>query len=394
MWSDYFQIEKTDPQRAARAGVLLTPRGVIATPTFMAVGTRGSVKAMSPEDLTRVGAQIILANAFHLILRPGLELIRSFGGLGAFMGWPGPILTDSGGYQVFSLADARTLSEEGVTFRSPYDGQKLFLSPEIAIKAQMDLGVDILMCLDECAPYPATEEATAKSLALTMNWAERGQKVWLVERERAFFRSAMAGRGFSGQDKFGQALFGIVQGGFYPHLRAQAAEAIAELEFPGHAIGGLALGEPMEERLRAIETARERLPASKPLYLMGLGTPEDLVEGIQRGADLFDCVLPTRNARNGQFFTRFGRLNINNSRHKTDQDPVDPQCSCPTCQVFSRAYLRHLFQNHEPLFPRLATIHNLSYYLGLAQAARAAIMAEKWPEFVREFYSLRSPKDD
>ncbi|MDR1606998.1 MAG: tRNA guanosine(34) transglycosylase Tgt [Deltaproteobacteria bacterium] len=370
MTSEIFAIEKTVPQSAARAGILTTKNGVILTPTFMAVGTRGSVKALDPQDLKKVGSQIILANAFHLILRPGLELIRSFGGLGSFMGWPGPILTDSGGYQVFSLADARTLNEAGVTFRSPYDGQKLFLSPELATQAQMDLGVDIIMCLDECAPYPATFEETAKSLDLTLGWAKRSLEAWDPSR--------------------GQILFGIVQGGFYPELRAKAAEAIAAMNFPGHSLGGLALGEPFEERLLAIETGRAKLPEEKPLYLMGMGTPEDLIESVHRGADLFDCVLPTRNARNGQFFTSFGRLNINNARHKTDQNPVDPKCSCPTCRVFSRAYLRHLFQNHEPLFPRLATIHNLSYYLGLMSAAREAIMADNWPQFKADFYAART----
>jgi queuine tRNA-ribosyltransferase len=336
----------------------------------MAVGTRGSVKAVGPDDLTRAGSRIVLANTYHLYLRPGLEVIQLFGGLHKFMGWPGPILTDSGGYQVFSLSAIREISEAGVMFRSPYDGSKTFFTPELVVEAQTALGVDIMMSLDECPPYPSSLAAIEKSLDLTMNWAARGRATW--------------------NPRQGQALFGIVQGGFYPATRAQAAQRIAALNFPGHALGGLALGEPLAERLDAIEIARAELPPEKPLYLMGLGTPEDLVEGIKRGADLFDCVLPTRNARNGQLFTRRGRLNILNARHRTDSRPLDPDCQCQTCQTFSRAYLRHLCQNREPLFLRLATIHNLSYYLELTKTAREAILRGAFAEFAKNFYALRA----
>jgi queuine tRNA-ribosyltransferase len=335
----------------------------------MAVGTRGSVKAIGPDDLAAAGARIILANTYHLYLRPGAELIQSFGGLHKFMGWSGPILTDSGGYQVFSLSKLRKLTPDGVYFSSPYDGRKDFFSPEKAVEIQTLLGVDIMMCLDECTAWPASYAEAAESLELTLAWAERCRKKW--------------------DPASGQALFGIVQGGFYPELRRRAAQALRDLDFPGHSVGGLALGEPEAVRLAAIETAQKELPPDKPLYLMGLGTPHDLMAGIARGADLFDCVLPTRNARNGQFFTRRGRLNIRRSCYRADPRPADPDCRCYTCRVFSRAYLRHLQQNREPLYLRLATIHNLHYYLELMQGAREAILAGALTEYTAEFEALQ-----
>jgi queuine tRNA-ribosyltransferase len=301
------------------------------------------------------------------MLRPGEELVARLGGLHGFMGWDGPILTDSGGFQVFSLASLRRLTEEGVDFRSPYDGSKAFLSPERAVEVQTALGVDVMMCLDECTSYPATRAETEKSLALTLRWAKRCRAAWL-ERET------------------GQALFGITQGGFYPDLRRLSAGETAALDLPGQAVGGLALGEPPAERWAAMEAAREALDENKPLYLMGVGAPVDLMEGIRRGADLFDCVMPTRNARNGQFFTRLGRLVIRNARYREDDRPVDEACACPTCRAFSRAYLRHLFQNHEPLALRLTSVHNLHYYLDLTGGAREALLKGAFSEYYKEFY--------
>ncbi|MDR0550280.1 MAG: tRNA guanosine(34) transglycosylase Tgt [Deltaproteobacteria bacterium] len=371
--SPFFRVLKNDPQSAARTGEITTQHGTILTPAFMPVGTRGSVKAVDPTDLLKCGSQIVLANAYHLTQRPGLETLRLFGGLHKFMGWSGPILTDSGGYQVFSLAALRKIEPEGVTFHSPYDGSVTFFSPQSVVAAQTVIGSDIMMCLDECPPYPADYAPVAKSLALTLDWAAKSRAAW--------------------DPNSGQALFGIVQGGFYPDLRAQAAAAIAAMDFPGHSLGGLALGEPEAERLQAIETAREILPKDKPLYLMGLGTPNDLIQGVLRGADLFDCVLPTRNARNGQLFTRFGRLNLLNSRHKEDPNPPDPACQCLTCQTFSRAYLRHLLKNREPLFSRLATIHNLTYYHDLLAGVRSAIKTETLAQYVLDFYAAQKAQD-
>jgi queuine tRNA-ribosyltransferase len=332
----------------------------------MPVGTRGSVKAVGPDDLEKLGAKIVLANTYHLLLRPGPDLISSLGGLHTFMGWPGPIITDSGGYQVFSLSPLRKLKPEGVTFRSTYDGSQFFLSPEKAVEVQTTFGVDILMCLDECTPYPASREETEKSMNLTFQWAQRCRSVWSDQ---------------------GGALFGISQGGFYPDLRKKSAEDIASLNFPGQAVGGLALGEPLEVTYQAIEAARTGLDINKPMYLMGMGTPKDLIEGIKRGADMFDCVMPTRNARNGQLFTRHGKINILNSRYKDDRLPLDLKCSCYTCQNFSRAYLRHLHINREPLFLRLASIHNLHYYLDLVRGARQSLLNGKFSCYYKEFYN-------
>ncbi|MEW5724976.1 MAG: tRNA guanosine(34) transglycosylase Tgt, partial [Thermodesulfobacteriota bacterium] len=348
-----YRILGRDGGSRARAGEISTAHGVVPTPGFMPVGTQGSVKAVGPDDLAALGAGMVLCNTYHLMLRPGHELIRRLGGLHAFMGWPGPILTDSGGYQVFSLTRLRKLEEEGVTFQSHLDGARVFLSPEKAIEVQEALGVDVMMCLDECTPYPAGRDQVLASLELTGRWARR----------------CLAARG---QEK-DAALFGIAQGGTFPDLRRRSAEEIGALGFDGHALGGLALGEPADLRFELIEAAVERLPGDKPLYLMGMGTPEDLVEGIRRGADLFDCVLPTRNGRNGQFFTRRGRIVIKNARHREDPRPIEEDCGCYTCRHFSRAYLRHLYVSGELLAYRLGTIHNLHYYLSLAAAARAAL---------------------
>jgi queuine tRNA-ribosyltransferase len=335
---------------------------------FMPIGTKAAVKAVGPDDLRNLGAKIVLANTYHLLLRPGVQIIETLGGLHSFMSWDGPILTDSGGYQIFSLSGLRTLSEDGVTFRSTYDGSKVFLSPEEAVEVQQRFGVDIMMCLDECTTFPATRQQAQKSLDLTYRWAARARKAW-------------SGSG---------ALFGIAQGGIYPDLRLQAAKQIRDLDFPGQAVGGLALGESAQERHAAIEAAREGLDPNKPMYLMGLGTPSDILEGIKRGADLFDCVMPTRNARNGQLFTSFGKVNILNSRYKTDADPIDQRCQCLTCRNFSRSYLRHLHQNREPLYLRLASIHNLHYYIGLVEGARLSLINGTFSCYYDEFYDFQN----
>ncbi|MDR1676799.1 MAG: tRNA guanosine(34) transglycosylase Tgt [Deltaproteobacteria bacterium] len=361
---DFFTIEASDPDSLARAGTIKTDHGLIPTPIFMPVGTRASVKAVGPDDLERLGAKIVLANTYHLLLRPGPDLIAQLGGLHTFMGYNGPIITDSGGYQIFSLSSLTKLTPEGAHFRSTYDGSKVFLSPERAVEVQTTFGVDILMCLDECTTYPASRDEAEKSMALTFQWAKRCRQAW-------------TGQG---------ALFGIAQGGFYPDLRSRAAEEIASLDFPGQAVGGLALGEPMEMTHEAIEAARSGLDPNKPMYLMGMGTPQNLIEGIKRGADMFDCVIPTRNARNGQMFTRSGKINILNARYKDEAKPPDPDCHCYTCQNFSRAYLRHLHLNREPLFLRLASLHNLHYYLDLVTGARESLLKGQFSCYYKEFY--------
>jgi len=362
------------PGGRARIAILQTARGQIQTPAFMPVGTQGSVKALGPDDLRAVGADIILANTYHLLLRPGPETVAKLGGLHKFMGWTGAILTDSGGYQVFSLADLRRLDEEGVTFRSHLDGSEVFLSPEKAIAVQEALGPDIMMAFDECTPYPADREETRASAELTFRWAKR----CLAARAR----------------EDGPVLFGIIQGGMFADLRRTSAEQIASLGFPGLAVGGLAVGEEAPRRREMIDVVSEVAPRDRPLYLMGLGTPEDLVEGIARGADLFDCVLPTRNARNGQLFTRFGRLVIKNRRYKEDERPVEEGCPCYTCRRFSRGYLRHLYMSREILAYRLNTIHNLTYYLSLMRQAREAIFQGRFRGFYDDFYNARVGEED
>jgi len=336
---------------AARRGVLELAHGRVDTPAFMPVGTYGTVKAMSPQELRDVGAQIVLGNTFHLWLRPGLDVIARHGGLHRFMGWERPILTDSGGFQVFSLGPLRRISEEGVHFASPVNGDRLFLTPEESMRIQQVLGSDIAMAFDECTPYPASEADAEQSMQLSMRWAARCKSA---------FRSS-------------NALFGIVQGGVYPHLRAHSVERLVAIGFDGYAIGGLAVGEPKEDRSRILQTTR--LPQEKPRYLMGMGTPEDLVEAVLAGIDMFDCVLPTRNARNGWLFTRHGDLKIRNARHRDDTAPLDEGCACYTCRNFTRAYLYHLQKANEILGARLNTLHNLHYYQELMQTLRAAIEA-------------------
>jgi queuine tRNA-ribosyltransferase len=340
---------------AARAGRLTTGHGIVETPAFMPVGTRGTVRSLTPDDLRMVGAQIVLANTYHLMLRPGHELVRSLGGLHRFMAWDGPILTDSGGFQVFSLAKLRKITEDGVEFRSPVDGALHFLTPELSAEVQHALGADIIHPLDECLAYPADHDATERSLELTLRWAKRAQA--------AHERSAPAG----------QALFGIVQGGTYADLRRRAVEEMVALGFEGFAIGGMAVGEPKALMYELTALVAGLLPFERPRYLMGVGKPEDLIDAVVRGVDLFDCVLPTRNARNGQCFTGEGPLVIKQAQHARDSRPLDEGCACYTCRRFSRAYLRHLFVSEELLVYRLLTLHNLHFFLSLMAAMRAAI---------------------
>jgi queuine tRNA-ribosyltransferase len=350
----------------ARRGRLHLRHGAVETPVFMPVGTYGTVKAMTPEELIGLGAQIVLGNTFHLMLRPGTDVIRAHGGLHGFMHWTGPILTDSGGFQVFSLADLRKLTEEGVRFRSPINGDPVFLSPEISMRVQTDLGADIVMVFDECTPYPATEAQARQSMELSMRWAQRS---------RTAFREL-------GNPN---ALFGIVQGGTHLGLRLESLEALRALEFDGYAVGGLAVGEPAEERNAVLDALGPALPADRPRYLMGVGTPADIVQAVQRGIDMFDCVMPTRNARNGHLFTSEGVVKIRNAAHQDDTGPLDPACCCYTCRNYSRAYLRHLDRCNEILGARLNSIHNLHYYLALMQRIRAAIEQGTFGSFAAEF---------
>jgi queuine tRNA-ribosyltransferase len=350
----------------ARRGRLHLRHGTVETPVFMPVGTYGTVKAMTPEELTGLGAQIVLGNTFHLMLRPGTDVIRAHGGLHGFMHWTGPILTDSGGFQVFSLAELRKLTEEGVRFRSPVNGDPVFLSPEISMRVQTDLGSDIVMVFDECPPYPATEAQARQSMELSMRWAQRS---------RDAFREL-------GNPN---ALFGIVQGGTHLGLRLESLAALRALEFDGYAVGGLAVGEPADERNAVLDALGPALPADRPRYLMGVGTPADIVQAVQRGIDMFDCVMPTRNARNGHLFTSEGVVKIRNAAHQDDTRPLDPACSCYTCRNYSRAYLRHLDRCNEILGARLNSIHNLHYYLALMQRLRMAIDQGTFRRFAAEF---------
>ena len=366
---DSFQILATDG--VSRRGQLNITRGVVETPAFMPVGTYGSVKAMRPEDLTALGAQMVLGNTFHLWLRPGTGVIEAHGGLHVFMGWQGPILTDSGGFQVFSLAKMRKLSEEGVQFRSPIDGSKVFLSPEESMRIQRALNSDVVMIFDECTPYPATLQEAADSMQLSLRWAERSK------------------RAFEGNPN---ALFGIVQGGVYQSLREQSVRGLVDIGFHGYAVGGLAVGEPQQEREQTLDFTVPMLPRAAPRYLMGVGRPEDLVESVRRGIDMFDCVMPTRNARNGHLFTRFGVVRIRNARHRNDTGPIDPECACYTCSKYSRAYLHHLDRCTEMLGAHLMTVHNLFYYQELMAGLRGAIEQGKLAEFTAEFYARRRPE--
>jgi queuine tRNA-ribosyltransferase len=364
-----FELLATDG--AARRGRLTTPHGVVDTPAFMPVGTQGTVKSLSPDDVREAGAQILLGNTYHLLLRPGPDLVRELGGLHRFMAWDGPILTDSGGFQVFSLAKLRKLTEAGAEFRSPLDGATHFLSPERAVEIQCALGSDIMHPLDECLAYPATREQTERSLALTLRWAQR---------------SLAAHRGLAGD----QALFGIVQGGSYPDLRARAVAETVALGFAGYAIGGMAVGEPKPMMRDLTEAVARALPADQPRYLMGVGKPEDLVESVARGVDMFDCVLPTRNARNGQCFTPDGPLTLKQARFTRDPAPLQEDCPCYACRRFSRAYLRHLFMADELLVYRLLSLHNLHFFLGLMTALRAAIAAGAFEAFRTRFFARYS----
>ena len=369
-----FEVANTDG--AARTGRLATPHGVAHTPAFMPVGTQGSVKGVTPDELRAVGTQIVLANTYHLFLRPGHALIRELEGLHRFIGWDGPILTDSGGFQVYSLASLRTVSEEGVRFRSHLDGSEHLLTPELSIEIQQALGSDIIHPLDECLAQPTSWPETERSLALTLRWAARARAAHGRERE--------------------QALFGIVQGGVYEDLRRRAVEETCAFGFDGYAVGGLAVGEPKPLMLDLVELTGALLPRDRPRYLMGVGKPSDLVEAVARGMDLFDCVLPTRNARNGQLFTAAGVLAIKNARYARDPRPPDAECGCFTCQRFSRAYLRHLYRSRELLAPRLLSLHNLFFYQALMAEMRAAIAAGTFPEFRARFsarYAVSSEDD-
>ena len=362
----YLEIEKICPQTGARAGKLHTPHGVFDTPMFMPVGTQATVKTMTPEELKAIGAGIILSNTYHLFLRPGHELIKEAGGLHKFMNWDRGILTDSGGFQVFSLGALRKITEEGVAFRSHIDGSKQFLSPEIATEVQMALGSDILMAFDECVPYPAEHDYAKASTDRTTRWAERC---------------------LNAHTRKDQALFGIVQGGMYKDLRTKSAQELVDLDFPGYAIGGLSVGEPKSLMYEMLEHTVPQLPDKKPRYLMGVGTPDCLLEGVMRGIDMFDCVFPTRVARNGTVLTQNGRLVVRNAQYMRDFQPIDAECGCYTCRNFSRAYIRHLFKADEILGLRLTTIHNLYFLLNFMKKMRKSILEDRFVAFREEFWA-------
>ncbi len=360
-----FELLKTDKDSAARVGRISTPHGTVDTPVFLPVGTQGTVKGLTSKDLKDIGAEMILCNTYHLYLRPGHELISELGGLHGFTGWDGPILTDSGGYQVYSLGKLRKIKENGVYFQSHLDGTKHLLTPERAIEIQEALGADIIMCLDECTPYPATMEYTMKSMELTHRWA------------RICKDSKKSNK---------NALFGIVQGGMFVDLRRKSAQEIVKIGFDGYAIGGLSVGEGKELMYEMLEATIPYLPQDNPRYLMGVGTPEDIMNGVYMGIDIFDCVLPTRNARNGTLFTSSGKLVIKNSQFTRDGRPIDERCSCFTCQNYSRAYIRHLYMTGEMLAARLNTIHNLHYYVDIMSKMRMAILEDRFNEFKEGFY--------
>jgi queuine tRNA-ribosyltransferase len=362
----FLQFELDGSDGAARRGRLIFPRGRVETPCFMPVGTYGTVKGILPRDILETGAQMVLGNTFHLYLRPGTTVIKEHGDLHNFMQWQGPILTDSGGFQVFSLGELRKISEEGVTFRSPIDGAKVFLSPEIAVQVQRELGADVVMIFDECTPYPATREQARDSMELSLRWAERSK---------------------TGHGDNPAALFGIVQGGMYEDLRAQSLAGLMAIGFDGYAIGGLSVGEPKADMLRVLENLTPLMPTDKPRYLMGVGKPEDLVEAVRRGVDMFDCVMPTRNARNGHLFTRTGVVKIRNAVNRHDMGPLDSSCGCYTCRNFTRAYLHHLDRCGEMLGAQLNTIHNLTFYQTLMAELRQAIAAGRLETYVTEFYA-------
>ena len=365
-----FKLHNTDGM--ARRATLSFPRGDIQTPIFMPVGTIATVKAMTPAELHEVGAQIVLGNTFHLMLRPGTDVIQAHGDLHDFMRWEKPILTDSGGFQVWSLAELRKITEEGVTFKSPFDGSKQFLGPEEAIDIQHKLGADIVMVFDECTPYPATEQEARDSMELSLRWADRSKQVHADSEA---------------------ALFGIVQGGMFKHLRDESLTGLTDIGFDGYAIGGLSVGEPKEEMYRILDHLTPKMPESAPRYLMGVGTPENLVTAVHYGIDMFDCVLPTRNARNGWLYTQTGVVKIRNSNYEMDTRPIDEACACSTCKQFSRSYIKHLLKTNEILGARLATLHNLHYFLDLMRQMREAIEANQFAEFRGNFFEQRGQKD-
>ncbi len=350
----------------ARRGELSFPRGKVQTPAFMPVGTYGTVKGMLPRDIHEIGAEIILGNTFHLMLRPGTEVVKAHGDLHDFIGWNGPILTDSGGFQVWSLGKLRKISEDGVSFQSPVDGSKVYMDPEVSMQVQRELGSDIVMIFDECTPYPATEAEARKSMELSLRWAARS-------------KAAHAGND--------AALFGIIQGGMYPELRRESLAGLQDIGFDGYAIGGLSVGEPKDEMLKVLDSLAEHLPAERPRYLMGVGKPSDILEAVMRGVDMFDCVMPTRNARNGHLFTSSGVIKIRNAVHRHSDQPLDANCDCYTCQNFSRAYLHHLDKCREILGAQLNTIHNLRYYQNHMAAIRQAIEEGRLAAFAEEFYA-------
>lgn len=359
-----YELIKQCPHTGARAGRIHTPHGSFDTPIFMPVGTQASVKTLAPEELKEMGAGIILSNNYHLFLRPGSKLVKEAGGLHKFMNWDRAILTDSGGFQVFSLGDLRKISEEGVTFRSHIDGSKKFLSPEIATQSQMDLGADIIMAFDECVPYPADFKYTRESMELTLRWVQRCKDTMTNPN---------------------QGLFGIVQGGMYKDLRIECANRLVDMDFPGYAVGGLSVGEPKELMYEMLDITLEHLPQNKARYLMGVGTPDCLVEGVMRGIDMFDCVYPTRVARNGTAMTWNGRLVIKNAQYEHDFHPIDEHCNCYTCRNYSRAYIRHLVRVNEIFGLRLLTIHNLHFLIDFMRQMRQSIMEDRFPEFYRKF---------
>jgi len=361
-----FKIEAVSD--GARAGTLTTRRGDIQTPVFMPVGTYGSVKGVTAEELSACGSQIILGNTFHLMLRPGVEVIETFGGLHDFMHWSGPILTDSGGFQVFSLAANRKITEQGATFRSPINGSKVELTPESSMRVQNSLGSDIVMIFDECTPYPATQKEAADSMRLSLRWAKRSRQA---------------------HGDSTAALFGIIQGGMYEELRDESLTGLIDIGFDGYAIGGLSVGEPADERIKVLDHLQSKMPEQSAHYLMGVGKPEDLVEAVARGVDMFDCVIPTRNARNGYLYTSKGVLRLRNKKYEKDERPIEEGCQCYTCQNYSRAYLKHLDKCGEMLGGRLNTIHNLHYFHQLMAQMRAAILEDRFPQFRQQFWVQR-----
>ncbi len=365
----FMQFDLLAQDGYARRGTLHFPRGQVQTPAFMPVGTYGTVKGMLPRDIEAIGAEIILGNTFHLMLRPSTEVVREHGDLHDFIQWQGPILTDSGGFQVFSLGEMRKISEEGVVFKSPINGSKVSLSPETSIQVQRELGSDVVMIFDECTPYPATEQQARDSMALSLRWAARSKTA-------------------HGDNP--AALFGIVQGGMYEHLRTESLQGLTEIGFDGYAIGGLSVGEPKDDMIRVLDHLAEEMPQDRPRYLMGVGKPEDIVEAVQRGIDMFDCVMPTRNARNGHLFTSTGVVKIRNAIHRHDTGPLDAECDCYTCQHFSRSYLHHLDKCGEMLGAQLNTIHNLRYYQNLMAGLRGAIEQGTLCDFVSTFYAKRA----